>query len=101
MTVQKATVNVEIDAAVRDQAIKFLDQAGVDMSTAIDLFFRQIIEEQCLPFEPKARKAYGERILYHIERLGIPMAELPADENGHAFIDKEKHPDLYDWAMNG
>ena len=101
MTMQKATVNVEIDAAVKDQAMKFLDQAGVDMSTAIDLFFRRIIEDRRLPFEPEMPRSYGEQILYHIERLGIPTIELPADENGHAFIDKEKHPDLYDWAVNG
>jgi hypothetical protein len=31
----------------------------------------------------------------------IPTINLPADENGHAFIDKEKYPDLYDWAVNG
>ena len=101
MTMQRATVNVEIDAAVKDQAMKFLDQAGVDMSTAIDLFLRQIIEERRLPFEPKTLQTYGEQILFHIERLGIPTVELPADENGYAFIDKEEHPNLYDWAING
>ena len=101
MTMLKATVSVEIDAAVKDQAVKFLDQMGVDLASAIDMFFRQIIEELRLPFEPKVPQTHAEQILYHIERLGIPTIELPADENGHAFIDKEKHPDLYDWAVNG
>ena len=68
MTMQKTTVNVEIDADVKDQAS---------------------------PQTP------AEQILYHIERLGIPKIELPVDENGHAYIDKEKYPDLYDWAVNG
>ncbi|MCL2754934.1 MAG: hypothetical protein FWD35_04370 [Oscillospiraceae bacterium] len=31
----------------------------------------------------------------------IPSVTLPADENGNAFIDKELHPELYDWAVNG
>ena len=101
MTMQKTTVNVEIDADVKDQAMKFLDQNGVDLASAIDLFLRQVIKERRLPFEPKAPQTPAEQILYHIERLGIPKIELPADENGHAYIDKEKHPDLYDWAVNG
>jgi len=36
-----------------------------------------------------------------IKQKGIPNITLPADKNGHAYIDKEKHPDLYDWAVNG
>jgi hypothetical protein len=36
-----------------------------------------------------------------IKRKGIPTITLPADENGHAYIDKEKHPDLYKWAVEG
>ena len=36
-----------------------------------------------------------------VKSRGIPNVTLPADENGHAFIDKEKHPNLYDWAVNG
>ena len=26
---------------------------------------------------------------------------LPTDENGNVIIDKEKHPDIYEWALNG
>ena len=32
---------------------------------------------------------------------GIPIEMLEADEQGNIIIDKEKHPDLYDWAVNG
>ncbi|MCL2048066.1 MAG: hypothetical protein FWG87_04995 [Defluviitaleaceae bacterium] len=43
----------------------------------------------------------GERLLAAIKRKGIPNITLPTDENGHAFIDKEKYPELYDWAVRG
>jgi hypothetical protein len=26
--------------------------------------------------------------------------ELPVDENGNIFIDKNQYPELYDWAVN-
>jgi len=32
---------------------------------------------------------------------GIPIEALEADEQGNIIIDKEKHPDLHDWAVNG
>ena len=31
-------------------------------------------------------------------RKGTPIVTLEADEHGNIIIDKEKHPDLYDWA---
>ena len=46
-------------------------------------------------------KENKERLLNAIERKEIPVIELPLDENGNAFIDKDKYPDLYDWALNG
>ena len=101
MTMQKVSVNVEIDANVKDQAVKLLDQAGIDMSTAFDLFLRQIIEKQCLPLEPEIPRTYSERILYHIERLGIPTITLEVNDEGQILVDKDKDPDLYDWAVNG
>ena len=48
-----------------------------------------------------AARAYGEQLLDIIARKNIPNITLPADENGNAFIDKERYPELYDWAVNG
>jgi hypothetical protein len=27
--------------------------------------------------------------------------ELPLDENGVPYVDKEKYPEIYDWVVNG
>ena len=101
MTTAKSNVNVKIDANVKELAIQMLDRMGLDQTTAIDMFYRQIIAERRLPFQPTVAKTYGEQLLDIIKQKGIPNITLPADENGHAYIDREKHPDLYDWAVNG
>ena len=97
----KSNVNVRIDTDVKDMAAQLLDRMGLDQTTAIDMFYRQIIAERSLPFKPVVAQTQGEQLLDLIKRKGIPNIILPADENGHAYIDKEKHPDLYDWAVNG
>jgi hypothetical protein len=44
---------------------------------------------------------YHEQISAAIIAKNIPRIRLEADENGRAFVDKERHPDIYDWAVNG
>ena len=46
-------------------------------------------------------QSLDERLIAAIKKKNIPNITLPADENGHAFIDKDLHPRLYDWAVNG
>jgi addiction module RelB/DinJ family antitoxin len=74
---------------------------GLDQTTAIDMFYRQIITERRLPFQPAVGQPYDEQILNIIRYKKIPNITLPADENGSAFIDREKYPELYDWAVIG
>jgi len=42
-----------------------------------------------------------EQITAAIARKNIPSVKLEADENGCAVIDKNKHPEIYDLAVNG
>lgn len=101
MTATKTTLNIKIDKNVKDRATQLLDSMGLDHTTAIDMYYRQIIVEKRLPFQPSVARNYGNQLLDLIKRKGLPNITLPADENGHAYIDKEKHPELYDWAVNG
>lgn len=43
---------------------------------------------------------YGKQALDIIKRKNIPNIKLEADENGNAYIDRERYPELYDWAAN-
>ncbi|MGI2327632.1 type II toxin-antitoxin system RelB/DinJ family antitoxin [Planococcus sp. YIM B11945] len=53
---KKATVQVRVDEDVKNQAVEVLNDLGMDTSTAINVFLRQVIAENGLPFQPtKAR----------------------------------------------
>jgi len=101
MAATKSNVNVKIDSQIKELAAQLLDKMGIDQTTAIDMFYRQIIAERRLPFQPTVAQSYGEQLLDIVKHKGIPNITLTADQNGHAYIDKENHPDLYDWAVNG
>ena len=96
MATTKTTLNIKIDKGVKELATQLLDRMGLDHTTAIDMFYRQIITERRLPFQPTVAQTYGEQMLELIKRKNLPNTTLPADENGYAYIDKEKHPELYE-----
>jgi len=97
----KSTVNVKIDANVKETASMLLAGMGIDQTTAIDMFYRQIIAEKRLPFQPTAAQTYGEQVLELIKKKNIPHKTIEVNSKGHIIADKEKDPELYDWAVNG
>jgi DNA-damage-inducible protein J len=97
----KSSVNVKIDANVKMLATHILERMGIDQTTAIDMFYRQVIKEQRLPFQPAAALSLDEQIIAAALKRNPKRVTLPTDENGNVVIDKEKHPDIYEWAMNG
>ena len=44
-------IQVRIDSKTKKEAKQILDSLGLDMSSAIKLFFRQVINAKNLPFE--------------------------------------------------
>jgi DNA-damage-inducible protein J len=101
MTTAKSNVNVKIDSEIKAVATKLLDRMGIDQTTAIEMFYRQIIAEQKLPFQPMVALTLEEQLTAAIAKKNIPRIRLEADENGNAVVDKDLHPDIYDWAVNG
>jgi len=97
----KTNVNVNIDTVVKETVTMLLDRMGIDQTTAIDMFYRQIIAERRLPFQPVVDTSLEEQLTAAIARRNIPRVKLEADESGNAIIDKDKHPEIYDWAVNG
>ena len=59
----KSNINVRIDTNVKTLANQILDRMGIDQTTAIDMFFRQIIAENRLPFQPTPAQTYSEKTL--------------------------------------
>ena len=51
------------------------------------------------PTEEQEFNANEKQMLELIKN--IPTRTLEVNEQGHIIVDKEKDPDLYDWAVNG
>jgi DNA-damage-inducible protein J len=43
-------INIRTDSEVKEQAQALFAQLGMDMSTAVNLFLRQTLREQAIPF---------------------------------------------------
>ena len=97
----KSSVNVKIDKSVKELATHLLKRMGIDQTTAIDMFFRQIIAQRRLPFQPIVELSLDEQIVSSALKRNPKRVSLPNDGNGNVLIDREKHPDIYDWAVNG
>ena len=97
----KSNVNVKIDTNVKEAAIILLGRMGLDQTTAIELFYRQIIAERRLPFQPSVNLTLDEQLIMALEKSNHKEIKLDVDKNGNILIDKDLHPHLYDWAVNG
>ena len=101
MSTKKSNVNVKIESDVKELATALLSRMGLDQTTAIDMFFRQIIAEQGLPFKPVVSPTIDEQLSAAIIGKNIPRVKLEEDKDGNVFVDKKKHPETYDWAVKG
>ena len=51
-----STINVNVDYNVKKQATAILNDLGLNMSTAINMFLSQVIKQDGIPFEVKNPK---------------------------------------------
>lgn len=74
--IKSATVNVRISEDVKNTAENILNKLGLSRATAIDLFYRQIIINNGLPFEVKipSLNQLSKEKLYHIFETGLEQA---------------------------
>ncbi|HGS1166934.1 TPA: type II toxin-antitoxin system RelB/DinJ family antitoxin [Streptococcus pneumoniae] len=47
----KMSISIRLDSEVKDQAQQVFSNLGMDMTTAINIFLRQAIQYQGLPFD--------------------------------------------------
>ncbi|NCD01324.1 type II toxin-antitoxin system RelB/DinJ family antitoxin [bacterium] len=47
----KASITIRTDIQAKNDAQRILSSLGLDMSTAINIFLRQVIQEEGLPFK--------------------------------------------------
>ena len=69
------SVNIKIDPVLKKDAQELFDNLGLSLSAAVNLFLRQAVREQALPFRVRI-PAYNEETLKAIEdtRNGINVS---------------------------
>ena len=73
----KIATNISIDADIKKKAQEMLADFGLDLSTAVNMFLRQMIREKAIPFE----------IRQDVPNAATLAALAEAEE-------MEKHPEL-------
>lgn len=51
-----SAVNVNVDSEIKKQATEILNDLGLNMSTAINMFLTQVVKQDGIPFEVKNPK---------------------------------------------
>ena len=53
------TINVRMDKKIKNEAENLFAELGINMSTAINIFVRQAIRQNKIPFEISAEKTFA------------------------------------------
>ena len=53
---QTTTVNVRVDETVKRNVEVLFDSMGMNISTAVNMFFKQCLMENAIPFQPRAKR---------------------------------------------
>lgn len=71
-----ASVNVRIQENIKEQAEKILSQIGLSRAVAIDLFYRQIIMNNGIPFS------------LTVPKKQVPILDTMSEEEFHTMMNK-------------
>ena len=88
----QSNLTIRIDEDVKREAESLFNKIGINMSAAINIFFRQALREQAMPFELKPYDDYytGKRLDRVLRSIGQAergevitktMSDLEAREN--------------------
>jgi DNA-damage-inducible protein J len=59
MMQSKTRLNVNIDSTLKEETSKMLDKLGMDFTTAITVYFNQIVRKRKIPFEISDSRYYS------------------------------------------
>jgi len=58
-------MNIRMDSDIKTQAQSIFSQFGLDMTTAVNMFLRQVIRERGIPFELKLEPPTVDELTAH------------------------------------
>ena len=59
MMATKSRLHINIETDLKEEVGTLLDEIGLDYTTAITIYFKQIVNERKIPFELHAKKWYS------------------------------------------
>lgn len=65
----QGTVSARIDADLKKEAMEVLKEIGLDMSTAINVYLKEIVRSRKIPFELSADPFYSESNMNYLNNL--------------------------------
>ena len=77
------TINIRTNSELKTQAQTLLNMLGIDMTTAINMFLRQIVLKKAIPFEISAQSSVGIESFYGIAKGKMRISDdfdEPLDE---------------------
>ena len=62
-------LHVRIDDNTKKQAQQIFSDMGLDITTAVNIFIKQVIRNRSFPFLPSADPFYSDANMAHLERV--------------------------------
>jgi DNA-damage-inducible protein J len=90
MNTKDSTIQLRIDTKTKKQAQKTLDEIGLDFSSAIKLFLKNVIITESLPFEVRTKNGFTRAQ----EKKIIKETELALKNGKRYSSSKDLHKDL-------
>lgn len=96
---KSAMIRARVEPKLKEQAEATLDELGLSPTTAITLFYRQIVQHRGLPFELRVPKAATRRAMLdaragrgvvRAESMDQLFAKLDSDEDEKPLRSKKK-----------
>lgn len=95
-----SNLNIRMDDDIKNEANAILNELGLNATTAVLMFYKEIIRTKSLPFQPKINKdeLYDELLIL---TENLPIERLPVNESGKIYDDGTLGADTRDWLVNG
>lgn len=84
-----AQISFRIDDEIKRNAERTLDDIGLSMSTAINLFLKTVVRENRIPFELTADPFYGRENMIELERRVNDLRSGKSVLKEHELIEEE------------
>lgn len=84
-----AQISLRVDDDVKRDAERTLDDIGLSMSTAINIFLRAVVRENRIPFELRADPFYSRENMAELERRVADVRAGKSVLKQHELIEAE------------